>query len=113
MCVQCVSNTEMFLLSGAGVGAAVSHGARQAAFALGFVSPEARAERDARIYRENAGFIEGLGLDPETVLGPAPVPVPAPARARRPLRPALAPLRALRTATGRVAPVAAAVASSL
>ena len=103
MCWQCVSNTEMFLFSGAFASSAVHQGTRHLAYSLGLVSPEARTEREAKIYRENVAFMESLGLDPAVVLGPAPEPVTAAAGTVKEPRVSLAPFRAIRSATTRLA----------
>lgn len=110
MCWRYVSNTELFIFSGAFVSSAVQQGTRQMAYFLGFVSPEARTESKAKIYRENVAFMESLGVDPEVVLGPPPEPVAAPARAARGRRIGIAPLRGLRSATTRLAGGAGAAA---
>jgi hypothetical protein len=69
---------------------AVIHGAAAAAFAkAGFVRAHELLrgrdphERRLAAHRANAQFLVGLGLDPDTVLGPPPVPTPI--RLRRPV----------------------------
>jgi hypothetical protein len=106
MCWRSVSTTETLLFSGAFVSSAVHHGTRQMAYSLGLVGPEARTEREARIYRENAGFMESLGLDPDVVLEPAPESLVAPARTIKERRRSPAPLRAIKGAAIRLAAAA-------